>query len=86
MTLKDSIDEYTRKEFLDFIGEIDRANEDEPDSVLSPLLMHFRKITEHPSGIDLLYRPATAEDGKPERIVEIVESWRLANGKSGFKS
>ncbi|MFJ4155798.1 bacteriocin immunity protein [Pseudomonas sp. NPDC089752] len=86
MTLKENLSDYTEQEFLEFLSEIDRANEDEPDEVLTPLLQHFRKVTEHPSGINLLYRPATPEDGKPEKIIEIIKSWRLANGKIGFKS
>lgn len=32
---------------------IDTAIEDEPDNVLVPLIEHFEKITEHPSGSDL---------------------------------
>ncbi|WP_445009190.1 bacteriocin immunity protein [Pseudomonas faucium] len=60
MILKENLSDYTEQEFLEFLAEIDRANEDEPDEVLTPLLQHFRKVTEHPSGINLLYklRPA----------------------------
>lgn len=86
MKLKDKLNDYTEQEFLAFLHEIDRANEDEPEEVLAPLLLHFQKITEHPSGINLLYRPLSEEDGEPEQIIKIVKEWRLANGKDGFKS
>ncbi|MBV4537820.1 MULTISPECIES: bacteriocin immunity protein [Pseudomonas] len=85
MILKPKLSDYTEKDFLDFIAEIDKANENEPDNVLTPLLMHFRKITEHPSGIDLLYRPTTKKAGEPAEVLRIVKEWRLANGKDGFK-
>jgi len=85
MIKKSKLSDYTEKEFLALIQEIDRANEDEPDHVLGSLLDHFSKITEHPSGYDLLYRPTTKEDGKPEQVLKIVKAWRLANGKEGFK-
>ncbi|MDH0648086.1 bacteriocin immunity protein [Pseudomonas sp. GD03858] len=85
MKFKERLSDYTEQEFIEFIHEIDRANDDEPDRVLTPLLMHFRKITEHPSGIDLLYRPASEAEGQPEQIVKIVKAWRIANGKDVFK-
>lgn len=85
MTLKKNLSDYTEQEFLEFIHEIDRANDNEPDHILSPLLMHFAKITEHPSGFDLLYRPITKKAGEPAEVLRIVKEWRLANGKDGFK-
>ena len=86
MILRNKLSDYTEQEFLEFLQEIDRANDNEPDSVLTPLLLHFRKITEHPLGINLLYRPSTEHAGKPEQVLRIVKDWRLANGKETFKS
>lgn len=86
MRLKDNLIDYTEQEFLDFIAEIDRANDDESDAVLSSLLLHFAKITEHPSGFDLLYNPASKEEGEPREVLRIVKEWRMANGRSGFKA
>ena len=85
MIKKNKLSDYTEKEFLDLIQEIDRANKDEPDHVLGSLLYHFSKITEHPSGYDLLYRPRTKKDGEPEQVLKIVKAWRAANGKEDFK-
>jgi len=86
MIFKEKLSDYTEAEFLDFLNEIDRANDDEPDAVLAPLLLHFRKITEHPSGINLLYKPASSKDGEPQEILRIVREWRLANGRDSFKT
>ncbi|HEK1686703.1 TPA: bacteriocin immunity protein [Pseudomonas putida] len=85
MILKEALNEYTEQEFLEFLEEIERANEHEPEEVLSHLLEHFRRITEHPSGTDLLYWPASEKDGEPEQVIKIITEWRLANGKGGFK-
>ncbi len=85
MILREKISDYTEQEFLAFLQEIDRANDNEPDSVLTPLLLHFRKITEHPSGINLLYRPSSEHAGEPEQVLKIVKDWRVANGKESFK-
>jgi hypothetical protein len=86
MILRDKISDYTEQDFLDFLHEIDRANDNEPDEVLARLLLHFRKVTEHPSGINLLYRPPTEHDGEPKQVLKIVKKWRLDNGKEVFKS
>lgn len=85
MNLRDNISDYTEQEFLDFLHEIDRVNDQGSDKELSRLLLHFRAITEHPSGIDLLYRPQSPHDGEPEQVLNIVKAWRLKNGKPGFK-
>ncbi|PYB81917.1 colicin immunity protein [Pseudomonas sp. LB-090624] len=85
MSEKTKLSDYTENEFLALIIEIHRANLEEPDHVLGGLLDHFSKITEHPSGYDLLYRPNPKENGRPEKVLEIVKQWRLANGKDGFK-
>ncbi|MBA1200147.1 bacteriocin immunity protein [Pseudomonas plecoglossicida] len=85
MILKPRLSDYTEADFLEFIHEIDRANEDEPDHILSALVIHFSEITEHPSGYDLLYKPATPELGEPAQVLRLVKEWRSANGKDGFK-
>lgn len=86
MTLKNKLSDYSEQEFLELIQEIIRANEDEPDDVLGRLLDHFSKITEHPSGYDLIYRPSSKKNGEPEQILKIIKEWRLANEKDSFKS
>jgi len=84
--LKNKFEDYTKQEFLVFLQMINTAIEDEPDNVLVPLMELFEKITEHPSGSDLFFRPQGSNRGEPEQVLEIVETWRLANGKLGFKA
>lgn len=85
MILKDRLSEYTEKDFLELLQEINRANEDEEDRILTPLLEHFEKVTEHPAGTDLIYWAETDELSKPEQILRIIREWRSATGKDGFK-
>ncbi len=85
MILKNHLCEYTEQNFLELLHEINRANEDEEDEILVPLLEHFESITEHPAGTDLIYWAASDELSKPEQILEIIREWRIANGKDGFK-
>lgn len=73
MILKEKLSDYTEHEFLALIQEIDRVNEDEPDLILRPLLLHFNMITEHPAGWDLLYRPASKKEGEPEEALRVVK-------------
>ncbi|MCI0912717.1 MULTISPECIES: bacteriocin immunity protein [Pseudomonas] len=85
MSLKTNYHDYTELEFIEFLKEIYRANTEEPDDVLDPLLEHFSAITEHPSGTDLIYWPENDEQGEPEAVLNIIKTWRAANGKPGFK-
>lgn len=49
------------------------------------LVDHFRAITEHPSGSDLIFYPEPGAEG-PAGIINEVKKWRAANGKPDFKS
>ncbi|WP_313741604.1 bacteriocin immunity protein [Pseudomonas sp.] len=48
------------------------------------LVDHFRKITQHPAGSDLIFYPKQGAEG-PQGIINEIKKWRAANGKSGFK-
>ncbi|UWF50388.1 bacteriocin immunity protein [Pseudomonas sp. N3-W] len=77
------ISEMSEEEFLEFVRKIYQSEyvteEQQIDAVLE-----FRRLSEHPSGSDLLYFPDPGKDG-PEAVVAEVKSWRAANGKPGFK-
>ncbi|PHM27821.1 bacteriocin immunity protein [Xenorhabdus innexi] len=84
MELKHSISEYTEAEFLKFLQIIcDSDTETEEEHHI--LVRHFEKVTEHPSGSDLIYFPKDGEDDSPAGILKTVKAWRSKNGKSGFK-
>lgn len=86
MILKKKYSDYTESEFLDFLKELYRANAEEPDEILAPLLDHFSKVTEHPNGTDLIYWPESDEQSEIEAVHSIVKAWRADNGKPGFKT
>ena len=83
MKLKDKTDEYTEFEFIELTSRIirDEGTEDELDS----LLENFMRVSEHPSGSDLIYYPEDGADDSPEGILETIKKWRAENGKPGFK-
>ncbi|MBA1377878.1 bacteriocin immunity protein [Pseudomonas brassicacearum] len=81
--MKRSIAEMTESEFLVFLIKI--CYVDYPsEKAHTAAVFEFERISEHPSGSDLIYHP---EDGhnSPEEIVNKVKNWRAANGKPGFK-
>ncbi|NNS10192.1 bacteriocin immunity protein [Erwinia sp. JH02] len=84
MKLKNSINEYTEQEFLKLLTVICESDT-ETESEHNLLVAHFTKITEHPSGSDLIYFPEDGADDSPEGILNTVKQWRSANGKLGFK-
>ncbi|ANI53640.1 colicin transporter [Pseudomonas sp. DR 5-09] len=43
------------------------------------------KISEHPSGSDILYYPAEGVEDSPAGALKAIKEWRAANGKPGFK-
>ncbi|OLF54501.1 bacteriocin immunity protein [Pseudomonas chlororaphis] len=83
-TLRSCISEYTEQEFLRLLTEIREVSCQSEDEH-SALVRHFRKISEHPKGSDLLFYPADNADDSPEGILKTVKAWRKANGLPGFK-
>ncbi len=83
MDLKSKLEEYTENEFIELISRIisDEGTEEEQDA----LLEEFIKITEHPSGSDLIYYPKNGADDSSEGILKTIKEWRAKNGKPGFK-
>ncbi|MDR0278593.1 MAG: bacteriocin immunity protein [Paucimonas sp.] len=89
MNLKPSIEDYTEAEFLQFVTQFFENDSPLQGSAYSTwkgsLMNHFRKITEHPGGSDVICYPAEGEEDNPEGVVKRVKEWRAANGKPGFK-
>lgn len=82
--MKERIEDYTEHEFLKFVESFDNP-EAFTEAEESLRVDHFRKITEHPRGRDLLYWPLPGEDDTAAGIVKTVKEWRAANGKPGFR-
>ncbi|MGV8268283.1 pyocin-S1/S2 immunity protein, partial [Pseudomonas aeruginosa] len=49
-------------------------------------VLEFKKLTEHPSGSDLLYYPNENREDSPAGVVKEVKEWRASKGLPGFKA
>lgn len=83
--IKDKLSDYTEAQFIQLINQILLEDSSDMDEVADKLLLHFRKIIGHPSGMDLIYHPETGADDSPEGITQTIKQWREANGLPGFK-
>lgn len=76
--------DYTEREFLELVRAIfNGAEKTEEDNIKD--VIEFERVSEHPSGSDLMYYPENDADLTPESVVQEVKEWRAANGKPGFK-
>ncbi len=89
MDLKPRIEDYTEAEFLAFVTLFFRNDSplkgDARVAWKSGLMNHFRTISEHPNGSDVICFPPPGSEDSPEGVVKRVKEWREANGKPGFK-
>ncbi len=90
MNLKPRIEDYTEAEFLQFVTLFFENSSplqgEEYGAWIRGLMSHFRTVTEHPAGSDVICYPGEDEEDSPEGVVKRVKEWRAANGKPGFKS
>lgn len=92
ITLKDRLEDYTEKEFLDILNEFRKSTRKEKnlngkklDDYLDKLMDNFILVTEHPKGSDLIVYPENDADGEPLKIIEIIKEWRRSKGLALFK-
>ncbi|MBC3363243.1 MULTISPECIES: bacteriocin immunity protein [unclassified Pseudomonas] len=81
--MNSTINDMSESEFLAFVRKIYEADY-YPEEAHTNAVLEFERISEHPSGSDLLYYPEAGKSG-PEAVVKEVKKWRSANGKPGFK-
>lgn len=79
------ISDITEEEFLALVKKIDSCDFDTEEED-NKAVEEFVRLSEHPSGTDLLFYPAPSSPDTPESIVAEVKAWRAANGKPGFKA
>jgi len=80
-----NLSDYTETEFFQLLKKICDANFATEQEHTDAILL-FKKLAEHPQGSDLIYYADSDEESTPEAIIAKIKSWRLANGKEGFKS
>lgn len=83
--LKESFSDYTEAEFVQLLEDLFKEDMSESDELADVLLLHFRKVSQHPAGADLIYYPEEGADTSAEGITRTVKEWRAANGLPGFK-
>ncbi|WP_460125413.1 bacteriocin immunity protein [Pseudomonas sp. S2_C03] len=90
MVFKDRLEDYSEAEFREFLRclfEDERdLSPDAFDAFLVRGILHFEKITEHPSGLNALLRLGEGVEECINRAMKEVVKWRLTNNKPGFKS
>ncbi len=89
---KEKIEDYTEKEFIDFLGEFTNPTGDasqlkgkELDKYWDAIEDHFIEITAHPAQSDLIFYPKHPGEEEPENILKIVREWRRSQGLPLFK-
>jgi hypothetical protein len=70
---KASLSDYTEAQFIQLINQILLEDASDTDDVADKLLLHFRKIIGHPSGMDLIYHPEIRADDSPEGITKTIK-------------
>nr|WP_318382538.1 bacteriocin immunity protein [uncultured Enterobacter sp.] len=84
MVAHNEITDFTEAEFLKFVEDI--CNDTYPtEKAHMAAVAEFERLSEHPSGSDLLYYPEEGKGG-PLAVVQEIKEWRKANGKPGFRS
>ncbi|WP_192981936.1 bacteriocin immunity protein [Pseudomonas sp. EggHat1] len=84
--LKESLSDYTEAEFVQLLEDLFKEDMSESDELADVLLLHFREVSQHPAGADLIYYPEEGADTSAEGITRTVKEWRAANGLPGFRS
>ncbi len=81
---KQSLSEFTRAEFLDFVERISHAlaaTEEEGNEWVG----HFSDVVPHPAKSDLIFWPEPDADDSPEGIVAEIERYCREHGLPCFK-
>ncbi|POT54949.1 bacteriocin immunity protein [Citrobacter amalonaticus] len=84
MVTHKEITDFTEAEFLSFVEDI--CNDTYPsEKAHMAAVAEFERLSEHPSGSDLIYYPEEGKGG-PIAVVQEIKEWRKANDKPGFRS
>ncbi|MEA9390696.1 bacteriocin immunity protein [Acerihabitans sp. TG2] len=84
MKIKMNYEDYSEREFLELVTKVFNADfltEVDADKAVFELV----RLSEHPSGADIVFYPSADADDSPEGILNVIKEWRAMNGKPGFK-
>jgi hypothetical protein len=85
MTFKKKLEDYTESEYKTLIQRLftgDYTSEAELDEIVETIV----NTSEHPNGSDVMYYPSAGAEDSPEGVLNTIKTWRVANGKPGFKA
>lgn len=89
MEFKKFYENYTEQEFLEFLNEFfcnsSEFKGDQYSDLNDRMIDHFKKVTEHPKGSDIIYYPDANREDSPQGVLQEVKEWRAKNNKPGFK-
>ncbi|NMY39394.1 MULTISPECIES: bacteriocin immunity protein [Pseudomonas] len=83
--IKTKYEDYTAHELVELFTQIWGLN-CITEEKHSALVEHFLTITEHPDGLQLTVYIEAGIAKDPRDVIRIVNEWRLAHGKPGFKT
>lgn len=84
MELKNKFEEYTESEYMGLINRLFQGgfpSEEEHDSIVDNIV----NTSEHSNGTGVLYYPEEGVEDSPAGVLNAIKTWRIANGKPGFK-
>ena len=71
--IKNSLPDYTKKEFIELLEELYRADVAPTGNRDDVLLLHLDKISGHPAISDLIYYPEPGTDTSAEGITKTIK-------------
>ncbi|MCO8165300.1 bacteriocin immunity protein [Pseudomonas sp. 21LCFQ010] len=89
MKNKTKFEDYTEAEFLNFLELLcsnpTDISDEEFELRTNRMVSHFKEVTEHPAGSDVIFYPEEGQEDSPEGMLKTVKEWREKNGKPGFR-
>lgn len=83
MKKKNSITEYSEKDFLNFISNIYECNGSEEE--INQWVDWFNDLVAHPERSDLIFYPPDEREDSPKGVVNEIKRWYASQGLPCFK-
>ncbi len=83
MKKKNSITEYSEKEFLNFVNDIYECNGSEEE--INLWVDWFNDLVAHPERSDLIFYPPDEREDSPQGVVHEIKRWYASQGLPCFK-
>lgn len=81
--MRNRLQDYTEREFLNFTRDIYECNGSEEEVEL--WVNDFIELVAHPESSDLIFYPPAHREDSPEAVIEELKRWYKEQGKQCFK-